>query len=426
MSVTVASLFSLSDDAKDAIRTSIAMVTVFGIALWSGWPNPHWAGIAVAVISAPTVGQSLDKGIRRLGGTLLGAVAALFLLGLFPQDRYLFLAAVSLFGGICTYLMTRNQNYFWQVVALVCFIVVLAGPADSEAAFHRATFRFLETAMGIIVFTLLSVFLWPRSNRSALRETARALVTTQQQLYVAIGARMRDAAAEDGVPPLQQREARLLRRFDQLLSAAGAEAYSVRRSRTQWIRLRRLLEDYMRAAAHWGESLRTLREVDMYRLVPEVARLDAEVEERFASMSAMLDGAIPEEGPLEVSLTTNTDARAALSPLALAAATVTKRHLREIESVTRELVACVGRLTDVAPPARARLRGRPGRGRRPKAPAFPLLDPDRLRAAAMVVITTWVAFLIWVYVNPPGHAGFVQTAAIFSRWSSPLCRPAPR
>jgi len=32
----------------------------------------------------------------------------------------------------------------------------------------------------------------------------------------------------------------------------------------------------------------------------------------------------------------------------------------------------------------------------------------------MVVITTWVAFLIWVYVNPPGHAGFVQTAAIFA------------
>jgi len=368
MSTPTSSVFALSDDAKDAIRTSIAMVTVFWIALRSGWPNPHWAGIAVAVISAPTVGQSLDKGIRRLGGTLLGAVAALFLLGLFPQDRYLFLAAVSLFGGICTYLMTRNQNYFWQVVALVCFIVVLAGPADSEVAFHRATFRFLETAMGIIVFTLLSVFLWPRSNRRALRETARALVATQQQLYVAVGAPTRDAAAEDGVPPLQQQQTQLLRRFDQLLSAAGAEAYSVWRSRKDWIRLRRLCEEYMRVAAHWGDSLRTLRDVDMYRLVPELPQLDAEVEKRFTSVSAMLDGAIPEDGPLEVSLTTNTDVRAALSPLALAAATVTKRHLQEIESVTHEMVACVGGFTDVARPTPGRLRGRPRRGRRPNAP----------------------------------------------------------
>jgi len=414
MSATVVSLFALSDTAKDAIRTAIAMVTVFWIALRLGWDNPNWAGIAVAVISAPTVGQSLDKGIRRLGGTVLGVAAALFILGLFPQDRYLFLAVASLFGGVCTYLMTRNQSYFWQVAALVCFIVVLAGPADSEVAFHRATYRFLETAMGIIVFTLLSVFLWPRSNRNALLQTVRDLVATQRDLYAALRERMRDTTTEADVRALQQGETQLLRRFDQLLSAAGAEGYRVRRSRRQLLRLRRLARDYLRAAAGWSESLRTVRNVDMYRLVPELAHLDSEVESRFAVAAAMLDDRAPDVEPVEVVLVADPEARTTVSPLALAAAMVAKQRLQEIDALTRELVACVRELTDAAPPIRARLRSRFRRGRSTNSFAFPLLDPDRLRAAAMVVITTWVAFLIWVYVNPPGHAGFVQTAAIFA------------
>jgi len=414
MSAAPVSSLALSDTAKDAIRTSIAMVTVFWIALRMGWDNPHWAGIAVAVISAPTVGQSLDKGMRRLGGTLLGVVAALFLLALFPQDRYLFLAASSLFGGVCTYLMTRNQSYFWQVAALVCFIVVLAGPADSAEAIYRAGYRFLETAMGIIVFTVLSVFLWPRSNRGALLESARSLVTTQRGLYEALRAQMRGTAAEDDIRELQQQQTQLLRRFSQLLTAAGAEAYGVRRSRKQLLELQRLAEDYLRVAAQCAESLRTLRDVDMDRLVPELAQLDTEVEKRFVAIAAMLDGAVPEAYPTKIELTTDAAVRVGLPPFALAAATVTKQHLQQIEMLTRELVACVGELTGSVPPSSARFWERARPGSSAKRLSFPILDPDRLRAAAMVVITTWVAFLIWVYINPPGHAGFVQTAAIFA------------
>ena len=55
MSDRATSPFALSDIAKDAIRTGVAMVVVFWIALRLGWDNPYWAGIAVAAISAPMV-----------------------------------------------------------------------------------------------------------------------------------------------------------------------------------------------------------------------------------------------------------------------------------------------------------------------------------------------------------------------------------
>jgi uncharacterized membrane protein YccC len=42
------------------------------------------------------------------------------------------------------------------------------------------------------------------------------------------------------------------------------------------------------------------------------------------------------------------------------------------------------------------------------------IDPDRLGAAARVVVTLWSAFLLWVYINPPGHALFPMMAGIFA------------
>ena len=75
---------SRSTRVKEAIKTGLAMALVYGIALRLGWMNPYWAASAIAFISLPTQGQSLNKGVMRLGGTLVGCVVALGLLGVFP------------------------------------------------------------------------------------------------------------------------------------------------------------------------------------------------------------------------------------------------------------------------------------------------------------------------------------------------------
>ena len=31
-------------------------------------------------------------------------------------------------------------------------------------------------------------------------------------------------------------------------------------------------------------------------------------------------------------------------------------------------------------------------------------DPDRFMAAVRIIIQLWMAFLIWVYIDPPGHS----------------------
>ena len=53
--------------------------------------------------------------------------------------------------------------------------------------------------------------------------------------------------------------------------------------------------------------------------------------------------------------------------------------------------------------------------RRTVRPIFdPVLDPDRLAAAFQVMLTLWISFLVWVYVNPPGHEMFVFFATLMA------------
>src|SRR5215468_11509621 len=95
----------LSDRVKTAIKIALAMVLAYGVALSMEWDNAYWAAFAVAFCTLSTVGESLNKGLLRLSGTLLGSLAALTLIAMFPQDRWLFLACMTVFIGFCTFLM---------------------------------------------------------------------------------------------------------------------------------------------------------------------------------------------------------------------------------------------------------------------------------------------------------------------------------
>ena len=85
----------LSTRTKEAIKTALAMTIAYGIALSMDWDKPYWAGFAVAFISLATVGQSLNKGVLRMVGTLVGAFVALTLIALFAQDSWPFILFLS-------------------------------------------------------------------------------------------------------------------------------------------------------------------------------------------------------------------------------------------------------------------------------------------------------------------------------------------
>ena len=174
----------LSRKIKEAIKTALAMTIAYGIALSMDWDKPYWAGFAVALISLPTAGMSLNKGAMRMLGTLVAGAAALTFIAFFSQERWSFMFVLSLYVGFFAYMMAgKKHKYFYQVCAFVCVIICFGGGANSENAFQTAMTRVQETGMGILVYTLIAVFLWPRSSRGELDKVSGELFAAQRQLY---------------------------------------------------------------------------------------------------------------------------------------------------------------------------------------------------------------------------------------------------
>src|SRR5210317_475436 len=111
---------TLSRSVKEAFKTALAITIAYAVGLSLDWDRPYWAGFAVAFISLDTMGQSMNKGAMRLAGTVVGAVVALTLVGLFAQHRWSFIFFASLWLGFCTYMnMGQRYQYAWFVAGFV-------------------------------------------------------------------------------------------------------------------------------------------------------------------------------------------------------------------------------------------------------------------------------------------------------------------
>jgi uncharacterized membrane protein YccC len=398
----------LNTRTKEAIKTALAMVIAYQIALSMNWDKPYWAGFAVAFISLATVGQSLNKGALRMAGTIMGAIVSLTLIGLFAQERWLFILSVSLWVGICTYMMGGPKHqYFWNVGGFVCVIIAMDAGPNSVNAFDLAMLRAQETGLGILVYTLVSVMLWPSSSRPEFYDATAKLAATQHRLYRAyLGLMNRQEMADEALSARAQ-ESQEQAAFGQLLDAAVSESYEVWELRRQWRRYRSQVADLTQTMERWRESITEVQALDLERLLPNLAAFGAELDGRFAQIGRMLANQPPERQPTAMDLSLNKTEVRSLSHFHKAALTVTRSQLQHLEQLTRSLFSNVGDMKGfgqavaVAGPASP-----PGAGFVP--------DPDRLAGMVRVIVIMWLAFLALIYVQAlPGGAGFVGMAAPF-------------
>jgi uncharacterized membrane protein YccC len=392
---------TLSTRTKEAIKTGLAMAIAYAIALQMGWDRPYWAAFAVGMISLPAAGASLRKGILRMSGTLVAGVAALTLIALFSQERWWFIIALSVYVGFFTYMMTGKKNqYFYQVCAFVGVIICFDGAGDPVNSFQTAVTRIEETGMGIMVYSLVIVFLWPLSTRDELNKASLQLVAAQRGLFKIYRLMMTGGGAGTDFRSQSVQAAQLLTQFESILDAAEADSYDVWEVRHHWRRFlhesKTLMEILVRCQADFPD----IEKFDLHRLLPNLEALSAELEMRFELIQGMLAGEAPERLPQSIALVIDKPELAKLSHFEKAALAVTKVQIERLGSRSRGLFNCV---EDIK-----------GFSRQPSAvpreetlPAGLALDPDRFAAVIRVIAGLWLAFFIWVYIDPPGHDGFV-------------------
>ena len=162
---------------KEAFKIALAFALVYAIALKVNWLSPSWAGWSVIAIAASSSGQSINKGILRLAGTLFACLVGLGIISIAAQERFLFMGLTAVWLFIASYMMqsSKSRSYFWFVAGYVCLVITAAGPSPL-GGFYVAVFRSMDTALGIIVYTLVTVFIWPNSNLGSIKKTANVLL----------------------------------------------------------------------------------------------------------------------------------------------------------------------------------------------------------------------------------------------------------
>src|SRR5215470_4577897 len=216
----------LLDRVKAAVKTALAIVLAYGVALSMDWEHAYWAAFTVAFCSLSTVGESLNKGLLRLSGTFLGGVAAITLIALFPQDRWLFLIGMSIFSGFCTYMMFGTSRwYFWYVAGFSVPLLALAGGTNPLNDFQTVVVRGEETALGLVSYSLVWLLIWPTSTRQAFEDAVHRLTAACRQLTARYLAPTIGEAHDASTEAVRRQTTQVLAGLGGLLDGAEIDSY---------------------------------------------------------------------------------------------------------------------------------------------------------------------------------------------------------
>jgi hypothetical protein len=306
-------------------------------------------------------------------------------------------------------MMSGSTNaYFWNVCWFVVLVVCVGGGANSVQAFEISMLRLQETGLGILVYSLVALFVWPQHTGPQLTTASVNLVGVQRQLLQASLAAIAGRDPSPGVSQLIALEHKSRAGVDQLLQAARVDSSEVRELREQWRGFQQQLAQFSLSITRLREAFTDLKNLDMQGLLPDLAAFGAEVDARQEQIGLMLVGTRPQRQPQAVALTVNEAALEDLSPLHRAALAVSRSHLLDIERLTR---AQFDTLSDIrgfspAPAPLPQVRG--------GSSGFFVPDPDRLAGVLRLVLMIWLSFLAGIYISdlPGGFQMLIMTASI--------------
>jgi uncharacterized membrane protein YccC len=400
---------NISNKTKEAIKIALAMTITYGIALQMNWDKPVWAGFAVALVSMATVGQSFNKAALRMFGTLVATVVALAIIGLFAQDRWLFMLVLSCWVGYCTYMMGgARYQYFWNVCGFVSIIVCMSGGPDSANAFKIAILRSQETGLGILVYSLVAILLWPTRSRADFDAAAAQLAATQRKLYQAFLVQMCNNDSADQTQELRTQLLQGQARFGQLLEAAETDSYEVWEMQQQWRKFQRLSTDFAGTMTGWHGNFIELQLLGVQSWLTNLETFNAELDKRFTDIERMLAGKPPEHKPTPIDLALDETGIESLSHFHRAALAVTRTRLQHLETLSRSLFETVCDIQNFDQKAEVPTT------KPQSSPGF-VPDPDRLFGVFRVMTTLWLAYIALIYIpDMPGGPGLVNMAGVFA------------
>jgi len=159
------------------LKATIAALLAMGISMRLELGQPVTAMVTVYILMHPQTGMVLTKSLYRVCGTLAGTFASLTLLGLFAQERVLFLTGLALWVGLCAAgaAVYRNfKSYGFTLAGYTAAMIGLPLVMQPTGFFDYAVNRVTEVVVGIICAGVVSEVVFPRSLGDSIIKTMDA------------------------------------------------------------------------------------------------------------------------------------------------------------------------------------------------------------------------------------------------------------
>ena len=386
-----------------AFKTALSLTLAYLIPMGMGWPQPQTAAITVMLIAATGLASdSLQKGVMRVLGTVVGAVIGLTLIALFPQERMAYLLAVSVTVSLLAYLYTAYQgdNTVFMLTAVVTLMVFNGG--DAEGAFLYGVDRAFMTAFGVIVYTVVANTLWPVRAVDNTRQLALRVMSAYSRAFgllahpVAVGP---DNSDQQLAELLASEEA-----FQVHFNQVKASADRVAAYRAEW---NAVLAGYEQLQVTLLPALRMehRQQVTFEDYIENYQSLVQQLEAMFRQLEAKWRGedaqASFEVVPADFRQGSLRDA----PHLTVAAVASRAELLARVQQVLLELDSALDSLLFD--------RGKFVPGARPRGkPAFIWRDLEAGKTALRMFTTFWLATAVWIQFNPPLGFTFVTLCSV--------------
>ncbi len=161
--------FTLSNK-RYALKTSIAVVLSYLLALPISHEFAVWAPISAIIVMQVNVASSIETSVDRIIGTLYGAVLGILIHYLLPPNTLGFTLGLWIIAAICALLLVRNPLY--RLAGITSVSIFLLASAQ-ESAFHFGVTFMLLIILSIVVSVFVSVLLWPVSGAEELSQSVR-------------------------------------------------------------------------------------------------------------------------------------------------------------------------------------------------------------------------------------------------------------
>lgn len=181
------------DQLRIAFKTSVGMVfAAFFVSMpylkELSTPYGVWPGITVASISMSSRGSSFHRAADRLMATMIGGAFSMIVADLFPgNNNVVKIGSLTIFSFVMIYLRDANHAYMYTYSCITIGCMLFGSVATDYDIVGYVPKRIELIFVGVLIFALVELSLFPRSSRKIVEATSlEFIMTTRDFLQQAV------------------------------------------------------------------------------------------------------------------------------------------------------------------------------------------------------------------------------------------------